>query len=100
MSEVLVVHIISKGDGAGAGPLSRISSLPAGLRSHGMRGSWVAVIDRAILLSYCLQTRPKTFRLLIRSEKWDEWFRDLAYKIVDVKVSSVSTSSLDTLRAH
>jgi len=22
-------------------------------------------------------------------EKWDEWFRDLAYKIVDVKVCKV-----------
>ena len=100
VSEVLVVPIISKGDGAGAGPLSRISSLPAGLRSHGMRGSCIAVINRLMMLPHSLQTKPKTFRLLIRSEKWDEWFRDLAYKIVDVKVSSVSTSSLDTLRAH
>jgi hypothetical protein len=27
-------------------------------------------------------------KLIVR-EKWDEWFRDLAYKIVDVKVSAI-----------
>jgi len=31
---------------------------------------------------------PKIFKLgLMNREKWDEWFRDLAFKIVDVEVS-------------
>lgn len=29
---------------------------------------------------------------LMNREKWDEWFRDLAFRIVDVKVSRVPHS--------
>jgi hypothetical protein len=56
--------------------------------------------------SLVLDNTPTPFRLKITSfkshggrlelmnrEKWDEWFRDLAYNIVDVKVSGTTSDS-------